>query len=234
MPNSKPSAATVTKGSVIRAWSAILVASLSACATLKDSPKYQLGDSNYHFRQKGNRYQKAWVYVSDDSIQVLSDKPPHIPIPQIPHQDKLFLKKSFDIDVITVGFKYRPATSVLPRQLTTDFNGNIYIGYRLDRFRVRYQDTPFGRKSTLGHRAITAGFFGGIGSTSITPWTTNNQQGDEYNAAILSRGVALMFGVKDLTVGLGIGWDYLTDRDKNIWIYQNKSWYGLTVGLNLN
>jgi hypothetical protein len=31
-----------------------------------------------------------------------------------------------------------------------------------------------------------------------------------------------MFGLNNLTVGAGVGWDSLTDRDKNIWIYQNK------------
>lgn len=43
--------------------------------------------------------------------------------------------------------------------------------------------------------------------------------------------VDVMTGFK---YGVGVGWDYLTDRDKGIWIYQNKPWYGLTVGLNLN
>ena len=57
---------------------------------------------------------------------------------------------------------------------------------------------------------------------------------DEYDGLVLSRGFALMFGLKTLTVGFGIGWDSLTDRDKDIWIYQNKAWYGLTLGLNLN
>jgi hypothetical protein len=78
------------------------------------------------------------------------------------------------------------------------------------------------------------GVFGGLGSTSITPWTTNNAITEEYNGLVLSRGFALMLGVNDLTVGLGVGWDYLTDRDKNVWIYQNRSWYGLSIGLNLN
>jgi hypothetical protein len=84
------------------------------------------------------------------------------------------------------------------------------------------------------HRGVTVGAFGGIASTGVTPWTTNNLSSDEYNGLILSRGFALMIGLNTLTVGLGVGWDYLTDRDKRIWIYQNKPWYGLSVGLNLN
>jgi hypothetical protein len=211
-----------------------LLLTLASCAGLRDAPKYQLSDAVYHFRQKGEKYQKAWVYVNEDSIRVLSYEEPHDVVSVKPHEDKFFLKRSFDVDVTTIGFKYRPATLNLPRQLTTDFNGNIFLGYRFDRFRVKYKPTPFGHRSSLGHRGVTMGVFGGLGSTSITPWTTNNAITEEYNGLILSRGFALMLGVNDLTVGLGVGWDYLTDRDKNVWIYQNRSWYGLSIGLNLN
>jgi hypothetical protein len=207
---------------------------LSACGSLRDSPKYQLGDDTYGFRQKGTAYQKAWVYVNEDSIRILSYGNPDEVIQPKPNEDQFFLQRSFDIDVMTVAFKYRPSRINLPRQLNTDFNGNVYFGYRFDRFRVKYMNTPFGSKAGFGHRGITAGIFGGMGSTAVTPWTTNNLTADEYNAFILSRGIAVMLAVNDLTVGLGVGWDYLTDRDKDIWIYQNKPWYGLAVGLNLN
>lgn len=43
-----------------------------------------------------------------------------------------------------------------------------------------------------------------------------------------------MLGVKALTVGIGVGWDNLVDRDTDIWVYQFKPWYGLTLSLNLN
>jgi hypothetical protein len=214
--------------------SIIILGFLNACGTLRNSPKYQLGDDVYRYRQKGIKYQKAWVYVHDDSIRIMSYKNPDEVLYPRPHTDRFFLKQSFDIDVMTVGFKYRPAVVNLPRQLNTDFNGNVYFGYRLDRFRVKKRTTPFGSKSVYSHRALTAGVFGGIGSTAITPWTTNNLIPDEYNGFILSRGISLMVGFNNYTVGLGVGWDYLTDRDKNVWIYQHKPWYGLTVGLNLN
>lgn len=219
----------------IKAMCAIGVSTLFvSCGTLRNSHKYQLGDDVYEFRQRNTQYQKVWVYVNEDSIQLLSYKDSDQVVHPKPAEDLFFLKPSFDIDVTTVAFKYRPSALNLPRQLTTDFNGNVYLGYRLDRFRVKYKRTPFGSKSSLGHRGITAGVFGGIGSTAVTPWTTNNLITDEYNGLILSRGLAMMVGINDLTVGAGIGWDYLTDRDKDIWIYQHRPWYGLTVGLNLN
>jgi len=212
----------------------LLVVVLNACSTIKDSPKYRLSDGHYEFKQTEGKYKKAFVYVREDTIRILlEEKPEELFVPE-PRKDQFFLKPSFDLDVITVLFKYRPITSGLPRQLTTDFNGNVFIGYRVDRFRLSNKETPLGRKQSFRHRALTVGTFGGLGSTSVTPWTTNNQTTDEYSGLILSRGLAFMVGVNNLTVGLGIGWDYLTDRDKHIWIYQNKPWFGLTVGLNLN
>jgi hypothetical protein len=212
----------------------LIIFILSSCGTLKDSPKYQLSDDVYDYREKGGKYEKAWVYVNDDTISVISYKDRTQVLNTRSISDQFFLKRSFDVDVMTVGFKYRPATLNLPRQLTTDFNGNVYLGYRFDRFRIQHEQTPVGMKTKHTHRGITGGVFGGIGSTSITPWTTNNLITDEYNGFILSRGVALMIGLNSLTVGFGVGWDSLTDRDRSIWIYQNKPWYGLTVGLNLN
>jgi hypothetical protein len=218
----------------LRAVTVILLIALSSCGTLRDSPKYQLSDDVYHYREKNGKYQKAWVYVKDDSISILSYKDQTQILISKNYNDQFFLKKSFDVDVMTVGFKYRPATVNLPRQLTTDFNGNVFLGYRLDRFKVQHKQTPLGIRKNYSHRGITAGFFGGIGSTAVTPWTTTNLITDEYNGFILSRGVAAMVGINSLTVGVGVGWDAITDRDKSIWIYQNKPWYGLTVGLNLN
>ncbi len=212
----------------------VLLFFLAGCGALKDSHKYQLADGVYGYRQPGSWYKRTFVYVEEDTVKILANKSPFVPIIPISREDQFFLKRSFDIDVMTVAFKYRTATTNLPRQLNTDFNGNLFIGYRLDRFKIDVKDTPVGLRKHFSHRGITVGFFGGLGSTAVTPWTTNNQTVQEYNALILSRGLAIMVGVNNLTVGAGAGWDYLTDRDNNSWIYQNKPWYGVTVGLNLN
>ena len=206
----------------------------SACSSIKDSPKYQLGDGEYAFRQPQQKYKKAFVYVEGDSVRIfLAENAKALYIPEL-HKDQFFLKRSFDVDVMTVAFKFRPIAAGLPRQLTTDFNGNIFVGYRVDRFRIRQKETPKCWKQTNKHRGLSIGAFGGLGSTSVTPYTTVNKITEEYSGFIVSRGFAAMVGVNNLTVGIGIGWDYLTDRDKDVWIYQDKPWYGLTLGLNLN
>ncbi len=209
---------------------------ISSCSTLNQLPESQLNDDHYHFRQPGGgRLKKVYVDIEEDSVTIIHGEENAASIKPIRSDaDEIFLKPSFDIDVMIVPFKFRPTSLGFPRQLTAEFNGNIFFGYRVDRFRIHRTKTPTGVLKQTRHRAMTAGVFGGLGAASITPWTTNQRTTDEYSGFILSRGVALMFGVNNLTVGIGIGWDALTDRDKDIWIYQNKAWYGLTLSLNIN
>jgi hypothetical protein len=209
----------------------LLAFTICSCAGFKNTPKYELQSDYYFFHQPKQKPARVYVTVKADSIEVTKlDQSVEV----VSGVDEYFVKKTLDVDVMSIAFKYRPGSQGSPRQLNTNFNGNLFLGYRIDRFWLDFKKTPAGIKKQLYHRAITLGAFGGIGSAFISPWTTNNQISDEYDGFILSRGIATMVGVNNLTVGVGLGWDYLTDRDKSIWIYQNKPWIGLTVGLNVN
>ena len=203
-----------------------------SCATLKKLQDSNLKSDYYKIHGQSAEH-KIYLEVIQDSLAILSTEHTKNLLSRASN-GQFFLRESFDIDVMTVPFKFRPTTQNLPRQLTVDFNGSIFLGYRLDRYKLVFVETPAGLVKKVRHRAITIGAFGGIGTTSITPWTTNYGTSDEYNGFIINRGISLMGGVNNLTVGVGIGWDYLTDRDKEVWIYQNKPWYGLTLSLNLN
>lgn len=208
---------------------------LSSCYTLKSLPDSGLSPGYYQCRQPDKTYTKVYLDTKEDSLIIIPiDKAGSSLSPIKSINDQTFLKRSFDVDALTVPFKFRPTAFNFPQQLTTDFNGNIYFGYRLDRYKTRIAQTPSGTIKKLQHRAITLGGFAGLGTTFISPWTTNYRTTDEYNAPILTRGVSLMAGVNNLTVGMGVGWDYLTGRDKDIWIYQDNAWYGLTISLNIN
>ena len=193
----------------------------------------ELRDGHYIFRQLGKAPEKILLHVGDDTLKILSIDGNHIIIPES-GTDEVFLKTSFDIDAMILLFKYRPGTSGFPRQLNTNFNGNIYFGYRVDRYKLKFNKNRPELKKELHHLGFTVGGFGGLGSTFISSWTTNYQTTDEYDGFILMRGISAMIAFNNLTFGGGIGWDYLTDRDKNIWIYQNKPWLGLTLSLNIN
>jgi hypothetical protein len=210
--------------------SALLI--MSGCAGLKDLPKYQLKNDYYLFKQTGAKPANVFVDVQEDTLRIIGADNSVVAVKT--GEDQTLMKKSFDVDIMTVLFKYRPQTLGIPRQLNSTFNGNLYFGYRIDRFKVHFKNTPIGSKREINHRALTFGAFTGMGIAAINPWTTNYRTTDEYDGLVLTRGIAVMIGVNSLTVGAGVGWDYLTDRDKDIWIYQNKPWYGLTLGLNLN
>lgn len=206
---------------------------LGSCIGSQKAHKNEFGNGSYYVHQKHARSkpEKVYVVVTEDSITVIH---PGKVVSKVTDGSRYFVRHTFDVDVMTVPFKYRPSASGFPRQLNTTFNGNAFIGYRIDRFQPEVKETPAGMSRGIKHRAISIGGFGGLGSASITPWTTGYRITDEYDGLVLTRGLAVFIGINSLTVGVATGWDYLTDRDKNIWIYQNKPWYGLAIGLNLN
>lgn len=208
---------------------------LFACSSLKPFSDSDIESGYYQLRQPDKKFIKIYLDVKEDSIAMIPIDKENKPQSPVSHVDgQSFLKRSFDIDLLAVPFKYRPSSSGFPRQLTSDFNGNVYFGYRLDRYRTKIFQAPTGMVKKIQHHAITAGTFAGLGGTAVTPWTTNYQTTDEYSGLVLTRGFSIMAGVNNLTFGVGVGWDYLTDRDKEIWIYQNKPWYGVTISLNIN
>jgi hypothetical protein len=91
----------------------------TSCTTTH--PKYQLSDDFYLFKTKGDTYKKAFAYVSEDTILVYSPSDLKNPLPVNPLKQLYFAKPSFDVDVMTVPFKYRRGNYQLPRQLTNGF-----------------------------------------------------------------------------------------------------------------
>lgn len=212
---------------------------LTSCATVSKLPDSQLVSGYYDYKAPGasGKYSKVYLEVLEDSTET-------IPVDSVGIQKanpvvgfqpgQVYRKPSFDLDVMVVLFKYRPGKTTIPSQLTTDFNGNMFFGYRIDRFKMDLSKTPRGSVRRVRQRALAFGGFAGLGTSFISPWTTNNQTTDEYSGFVVSHGLSALMGIGNLTVGLGVGWDNLLDRDKDIWIYQNTAWYGLTFSLNLN
>ena len=211
----------------------VIIIYLSSCSATQKVPENELDNGRYVFKQPGMSSEKINLQIKDDSLIITREEDHERIIPKA-DKEQIFYKTSLDIDVMTVLFKYRPGSAGFPRQLNTNFNGNLFLGYRQDRYDLKMKKSRSGSKKELYHFGYTVGGFAGIGSTFVSSWTTNYQTTDEYDGLILSRGISAMLAVNNLTVGAGIGWDYLTDRDKNIWIYQNKPWLGLTLSLNLN
>ncbi|MDQ3535627.1 MAG: hypothetical protein M3421_08385 [Bacteroidota bacterium] len=216
-----------------------------------NNSKYDFTDGTYSSKAFDGSKQKVYVdneeeslfiypikmeentHVIDTSIYkplLLPQNKSSIPLPSL-----LFRQNSFDIDFLTILIKVRPSEEDLPTQFNTNFNGAVYFGYRSDIYKINYNPTPlnhFNRKTT--HIGLSIGGFLGVGSTDMNPFVTSNQINEEYDGLVISKGIAGILGFNNFNVGITLGFDTLPDRNRRFWIYQNKPWLGLALGLNLN
>jgi hypothetical protein len=211
---------------------------LTSCTTLQNGAKYDLADGKYRLKTGGQRF-NCYVKNTTDSIKIYNyttkvftylTPETYSPINQ------RFIKPSFDIDVLTALFKIRPPSlGILPTQLNTNLNGSIYMGHRTDVYHIQYKKNSLDMyQRQINHFGFSSGLFVGLGNTAMTPSTTNNAISVEYDGIILQKGIAAILAINKLTIGLGFGLDTLMDKYKHEWIYQNKPWFGLMFGLNLN
>jgi hypothetical protein len=218
---------------------------LLGCKSVQESSKYHFNEGNYNVKTSGFTG-KAYVIATEDSVNIYplqtvsfdSTKLADLSYPQKTNSPlsgrHLFVSNSFDLDVLTILFKYRPSVSGFPNQFTTNPNGAAYMGYRSDVFRIVYSKRPLYYKRRIEHYGYSAGGFLGIGSTAMNPSVTKNAITDEYDGFVITKGVALHVAVNAFTFGIAVGLDHLMDRNRKFWIYQTKPWAGLTLGLNLN
>lgn len=212
---------------------------LTGCATLQNKAKYDLADGKYKLRIENQKFD-CYIENNTDSIKIynLSSKistnlPEKMPMSLSIKQQ--LIKSSLDIDILTALFKLRPpAKNILPAQINTNFNGNIYLGHRTDIYQIHYKKNPLGiYQRQVNHFGFSGGIFAGLANTAMNPSTTNNKISTEYDGIILQKGISGIMAVNKLTIGLSLGFDNILEKN-NAWIYQNKPWFGLMLGLNLN
>jgi hypothetical protein len=225
---------------------------LTGCAAIRQKSKLPLQEGVYIM--KGDtvaKPHKVYITVQEDSVRAYPLILRHdeyradsihstvlvfpLSMDKQPAKVQSFTQESFDVDVLTIAFKYRPYTQGFPNQFNTNLNGAVYLGYRADQYVISYDKSPLNhyQKSTA-HYAYGFGVFAGLGSTALNEWVTVPPINIEYDGVVLTNGVAGIVGVGKLTFGLALGLDHLLDANHKVWIYQGKPWVGLTVGLNLN
>ncbi|KAA9038519.1 hypothetical protein FW778_13235 [Ginsengibacter hankyongi] len=223
---------------------------LFGCGVTGTSTKYNFSSGYYHSKLEGKVNKKYYVVTSgEDSIKVYAagdikanrDSVKSIAVLFTSHEKPAnfkqykFRAEGFDLDVLSIVFKYRPAVAHFPGQLNTNFNGALYAGYRIDNYFLTYNKTPFqftNRK--IRHHGYSIGGFAGVGAAHIDQSVTLNRINYEYDGAVISTGVASEFGFNKITFGVVFGVDLLTDQNKRLWVNEEKPWIGLSIGLNLN
>lgn len=229
----------------------LLTISLSSCYILHEGSKYGFNDGIYQTKV----FTKNEVYVLNvaedtiavfpvlefkDSTAILTKQRINYTSLQRKFKDNKvshsFYKPTFDLDVMTIPVKYRFPIDGLPNQLTTNFNGALFGGYRVDAYKVNYKRTPLNTyKQKVKHIGYSAGLFAGIGNTLINATTLNDPNNyTEYEGVLLITGICANMAIENLTVGISLGADHLLDQNRNLWIYEGQPCIGFTLGLNIN
>ncbi len=142
---------------------------------------------------------------------------------------------AFDADAFTVPFKIRPAESGIPVQLDANFHLAFYVGRRHDLYKLGYNKGANGKQYRYSQKTgIGYGVFFGFAAATMRPEFMKGAINYEYEGLTANAGIAGIFDVGSVNVGIAIGADKLLDKNRNNWIYQHQPWAGVLLGINLN
>jgi hypothetical protein len=143
--------------------------------------------------------------------------------------------KGVDFDIFTTPFKFRLPTSNHNMEVHTSFNGSFYFGYRFDNFNLKKErvNSNIALYKYNNWGAGLGGFIG-FGSANINTNNTLKPNVFDYDAPLINYGLALLLANKNLSSGIAFGFDQLIDGNQHLWIYNQKPWFGIFIGLNLN
>ncbi len=228
------------------------MASFSGCDMLHQSAKYSFTDGVYRTKKFSHDSRVYVLKVDDDTLTVFpvrefKDSTAIMTKQRVDYTSRqkkfkdnkvlhVFYKPSFDLDVMTIPINYRPPVFGYPNQLTNNFNGALYGGYRIDAYKLSYRRTPLNTyKQKIKHVGYSAGLFLGMGNAYIDAFSLRNPNYPyQYEGALLLTGVAANIAAGHFTIGIALGTDHLLDKNHSEWIYEGQPCIGFTVGLNLN
>jgi hypothetical protein len=222
---------------------------IAGCVPVEKIERHDFTSGYYKLKTQGSEPTRVYTKVDGDSLDVYTfikegkHEPPDISSLKKISIDKIqtgnffyrscFVRNSVDVDLTTVILKYRPAISGVPNQLNSNLNAAIYVGFRKDYFKVIPFKSPIKDEiSFIRQIGFDAGFFGGIGLTFMNPTNTDNNITQEYDGMVFQKGVAGFITFDNMSVGVTIGFDNLLDKNKSFWIYNQKPYIGLVIGIS--
>lgn len=225
----------------------LLALLLPGCAPLETIASHSFGSGYYNFEPEKGESSKVYADVYEDSVAVYSLKEPDYKIPDTKSvaftkisnitpsnflYGSRFTKTSLDFDLATVGVKLRPSYSGIPVQLNSNVNAALYLGVRKDFYIVRSHKSPLNiTNSFIRQIGYDAGIFAGLGITPVNPTVTKENTSYEYDGVVFQKGVAAFVTIDHISVGIALGFDNLIGDDSKTWIYNNKPWIGLVLGI---
>lgn len=209
-----------------------------SCRSVHKS-KFGLENDYYTYKEGSKPKKKVYLKHDADHIEIFdldSNDSERIDAEAMRSMPNMRLSRpSFDMDVTTTFLKMRPAVPDLPSSFQSNLNANVYVGYRKDTYFIKFVKEPFGDfRREIRHFGFSFGAFSGLGGAPIAPWVTNFQILSEYDGIVWSKGASAIFAFNSFTFGLNLGFDNLLNDHKQYWIFENKAWVGLVIGLSIN
>jgi hypothetical protein len=184
------------------------------------------GDSITVFSVTGEGRQRAPEILSSRGMNINNIRPGSF------LNNSVFIKNSLDIDLSTVLIKYRFESSGVPNQLNANLNGALYLGFRKDYYSFRSKLSPLNvYKTQRRHIGFDAGVFAGLGITPVNYTVTNNHTMLEYDGIVFQKGIAGFITIEFMSVGIALGFDNLLDGNSKYWVFNQKPWIGLVLGI---
>lgn len=143
-------------------------------------------------------------------------------------------RHTFDIDILTIPFKIRPSVKNFPEQLNANFSAALYLGRRRDIYQIKTAAKNLRSYTRLSGVGLGYGGFIGLGAVTMNPFVTQGKIIYEYDGMVINSGIAGVYDAKKFNIGLAVGTDFLVDKNRQDWIYQDKLWLGVLLGINLN
>jgi hypothetical protein len=226
----------------------ILVLSLFSCAPVGKIAIHDFTSGYYKLKTPKVKTSRVYLNVTEDSVTVypaISDGRSTSADTSSYRAFKIndivsgndfygscFIKESADIDLSTILMKYRPPRKDVPNQLNANLNAALYVGFRKDFYKMVTSTSPlFSEYTDCRHTGFDFGLFAGMGITQINPTVTGNNVTLEYDGIVLQKGIAAFVTIERMSVGIVLGFDNLLDENKSVWLYNQKPYIGLSIGI---
>lgn len=135
-----------------------------------------------------------------------------------------FTGTSITAGVTVIPFKIRPNIKVNDKNMGFEFSKDVQLGISA------------GIKQRISnYRPYFVNVLYNIGFSGVTQdsYTTNGYVQDPVDVIALTHAIGLVLDYSKVQFGFFLGWDQVSDRNRNAWIYQGKPWYSIGLGYSI-
>lgn len=135
-----------------------------------------------------------------------------------------FTGTSITAGVTIIPIKIRPSITVNGQRMGFEFSKDVQLGISA------------GIKQRISnYKPFYINFLYNIGISGVTldSYTTNNYLQESIDVVALTHAAGIVFDFSKIQFGIFMGWDKVSQRNQNGWIYQGKPWYSIGLGYSI-